>query len=127
LGNWLWGEMGAIRAAFTSVGRRHGLQNHRIIGWNGLKRTIMTIQFQPPCYVQGCQPPHQAAQSHIQPGMDLLEWVQGRVRECTETAAPLYGDSGELGVCSLEKALERPHCSLPVPTGKQGGTRQQGA
>ena len=24
----------------------------------------MIIQFQPPCYVQGCQPLHQAAQSH---------------------------------------------------------------
>jgi len=27
----------------------------------------MTIQFRPPIYVQGRQPPDQAAQSHIQP------------------------------------------------------------
>jgi len=36
----------------------------------------MIIQFQPPCYVQGCQPADQAAQSHIQPGLEKasLEW-----------------------------------------------------
>jgi len=28
----------------------------------------MIIEFQLPCYVQGCLPPDQAAQSHIQPG-----------------------------------------------------------
>ena len=47
--------------------------NHRIIGWPGLKRTTMTIKFQPPCYVQGRQPPDQAAQSHIQPGLECLQ------------------------------------------------------
>ena len=26
-----------------------------------------------PCYVQGCQPLHQAAQSHIQPGLERLQ------------------------------------------------------
>jgi len=26
-----------------------------------------------PCYVQGCQPPAQAAQSHIQPGLQCLK------------------------------------------------------
>ena len=41
---------------------------HRIIEWPGLKRTTMIIEFQSPCYVQGHQPPDQAAQSHIQPG-----------------------------------------------------------
>jgi len=33
----------------------------------------MIISFQPPCYVQGCQPPDQAAQSHIQPGLECLQ------------------------------------------------------
>jgi len=33
----------------------------------------MIIQFQPPCYVQGWQPPDQAAQSHIQPGPECLQ------------------------------------------------------
>jgi len=47
--------------------------NHRIIEWPGLKRTIMIIEFQPPCYVQGRQPPDQAAQSHIQPGLECLQ------------------------------------------------------
>ena len=30
----------------------------------------MIIQFQPPCHVQGHQQLDQAAQSHIQPGME---------------------------------------------------------
>jgi len=32
----------------------------------------MIIEFQPPCYVQGCQPLDQDAQSHIQPGLLYL-------------------------------------------------------
>ena len=47
--------------------------NHRIIEWPGLKRTTMIIEFQPPCHVQGRQPPDQAAQSHIQPGLECLQ------------------------------------------------------
>jgi len=31
------------------------------------------MEFQPPCYVQGRQPPDQAAQSHIQPGLECLQ------------------------------------------------------
>ena len=38
--------------------------NHRTIERPGLKRTTTIMEFQPPCYVQGCQPPDQAAQSH---------------------------------------------------------------
>ena len=49
------------------------LNHHRIIEWPGLKRTTMIIKFQPPCYVQGRQPPDQAAQSHIQPGFECLQ------------------------------------------------------
>ena len=41
--------------------------------WPGLKRSTMIIEFQPPCYVQGRQPPDQAAQSHIQPGLECLQ------------------------------------------------------
>jgi len=44
-----------------------------IIEWPELKRTKTTIEFQPPCYVQGRQPPDQAAQSHIQPGPECLQ------------------------------------------------------
>ena len=47
--------------------------NHRIIEWPWLKRTTVIIQFQPPCYVQGRQPLDQAAQSHIQPGLECLQ------------------------------------------------------
>ena len=48
-------------------------QNHKIVEWPGLKRTTMIIEFQPPCYVQGRRPPDQAAQSHIQPGLECLQ------------------------------------------------------
>jgi len=44
--------------------------NHRM-AW--VERTTIIIQFQPPCYVQGCQPADQAAQSHIQPGLECLQ------------------------------------------------------
>jgi len=51
------------------------LINHRIIEWPGLKRTTMIFYFQPPCYVQGHQPPDQAARRHIQPGLECTqEW-----------------------------------------------------
>jgi len=33
----------------------------------------MTIELQPPCYVQGHQPSDQAAHSHIQPGLERLQ------------------------------------------------------
>ena len=33
----------------------------------------MITEFQPPCYGQGRQPPDQAAQSHIQPGLECLQ------------------------------------------------------
>ena len=33
----------------------------------------MIVGFQPPYHVQGCQPPDQAAQSHIQPGLECLQ------------------------------------------------------
>jgi len=46
---------------------------HRITEWPGLKRTTVIIEFQPPCYVQGHQPPDQAAQSHIHPGLECLQ------------------------------------------------------
>jgi len=46
---------------------------HRITDWPGLKRTTTINQFQPPCYVQGRQPPDQATQSHIQPGLECLQ------------------------------------------------------
>jgi len=36
------------------------IKNHRIIEWPGLKRTTVMMEFQPPCYVQGHQPPDQA-------------------------------------------------------------------
>jgi len=43
-----------------------------------------------PCYVQGPQPPDQAAQSHIQPGLEWLqEWsvhtLLGNLFQCVTT------------------------------------------
>jgi len=63
---------------------------HRIIEWPGLKRTTMIIEFQPPCYLQGRQPPDQAAQSHIQPGLECLQgWgihnLLGQPVQCVTT------------------------------------------
>ena len=50
----------------------------------------MTIEFQPPCYVQGCQPADQAAQSHIHPGLECLQrWgihgLLGQPVQCVTT------------------------------------------
>jgi len=36
----------------------------------------MVIDFQPACYVQSRQPLDQAAQSHIQPGLECLQGIQ---------------------------------------------------
>jgi len=71
---------------------------HRIIEWPGLKRTTMIIEFQPTCYVQGCQPPDQAAQSHIQPGLECLQgwgihWTSVHWNTISQ------GTTGELALC----------------------------
>ena len=69
----------------------HGVskgQMIRIIEWPGLKRTIMITEFQPPCNVQGCQPLDQAAQSHIQPGLECLQAFTtflGNLFQCVTT------------------------------------------
>ena len=52
---------------------RFTVSHHRAIEWPGLEKTTTTIWFQPPCYVQGRQPADQAAQSHIQPGLECLQ------------------------------------------------------
>ena len=49
------------------------LESYHIVEWPGLKRTTMIMEFQPFCYVQGHQPLVQAAQSHIQPGLECLQ------------------------------------------------------
>jgi len=41
----------------------------RILEWLGMEGTSKIIQFQPPCHGKAHQPPDQAAQSHVQPGM----------------------------------------------------------
>ena len=46
-------------------------QTHK---WPGLQSPTVLIQFQPPSsYVQGCQAAAQAAQNHIQPGLECLQ------------------------------------------------------
>ena len=60
----------------SKIMRRNGknrMNYHRIIEWPGLKRTTMIIEFQSSCCVQGHQPPDQAAQSHIHPGLECLQ------------------------------------------------------
>ena len=56
--------------------------------WPGLKRTTTLIQFQPPAMCQ--QPAAQAAQSHIQPGLECLQgWgthsLLGQPVQCVTT------------------------------------------
>jgi len=58
----------------------------------------MIVEFQPPCYVQGRQPADQAAQSHIQPGLECLQgWGIHNLlgQEClrrmlTQTGQPIW-------------------------------------
>jgi len=50
----------------------------------------MIIWFQPQCSMQGHQPPDQAAQSHIQPGLECLQgWgihnLSGQPVQCVTT------------------------------------------
>jgi len=45
-------------------------QNHRM-AW--VEKDHNAHPVSTPCYVQGCQPPAQAAQSHIQPGLECLQ------------------------------------------------------
>ena len=49
-----------------------------------VEKDCSVIEFQPLCYVQGCQPPDQAAQSHIQPGLEssLPGLEVGRTLKC---------------------------------------------
>ena len=49
----------------------------------------MVIEFQPPCYVQGHQPPDQAAQSCIQPGLQgwgIHDLQAGRIQSGQKTS-----------------------------------------
>jgi len=64
--------------------------SYRITEWPGLKRTTMIIEFQPPCYVQGRQSPDQAAQSHIQPGLEciLVRASTASLAACSSASPP---------------------------------------
>jgi len=45
-------------------------ENHGM-AWVGRKLKDHPVSI--PCHGQGCQPPEQAAQSHIQPGLECLQ------------------------------------------------------
>ena len=49
------------------------LGSHRILEWLGLEGTLKIIKIQPPCHMQGCQPPDEAAQGPIQPDLEYLQ------------------------------------------------------
>jgi len=46
-----------------------------------------------PCFVQGLQPPDQAAQSHIQPGLELLTAQKSPLDTRPDSAGPEAEDS----------------------------------
>ena len=71
-----------VLAEMKMDGENNHRMNNRVIEWPGLKRTTMFIQFQPPYYVQDRQPADQAAQSHIQPGLDLKSLFWGSFSPC---------------------------------------------
>jgi len=56
-----------------SIYRQSSSHSHWITERPGLKRTTIIIYSQPPCYVQDRHPLDQAAQSHIQPGLECLQ------------------------------------------------------
>jgi len=69
----------------------------------------MIIEFQPPCHVQGRQPPDQAAQSHIQPGYS----DQGTNSPATE---PRAGGSLGLEISGVSVSASSPvrhHFQVP--------------
>ena len=88
----IWAEgFGLVGEIFLCLEETfRSVTNHRTIEWPGLKRTTMIIEFQPPRYVQGRQPADQAAQSHIQPGLECLQgWgihsLLGQPVQCVTT------------------------------------------
>ena len=56
----------------TNDGHHTEMRDHRILEWSRLQRTTMLIQFQP-LLCAGHKPAAQAAQSHIQPGLECLQ------------------------------------------------------
>ena len=65
----------------------------------------MIIEFQPPCYVQGRQPPHQAAQSHS------LALNASRDGESTTSLGNLFQCVTTLCVKNF---LLKPNLNLPI-------------
>jgi len=64
---------------------------HRIIERPGLKRTTMIIKFQPPCYVQGRQPPDQQPTTRLPRAQTRLPRVKlGTVLEMNATVLLIH-------------------------------------
>jgi len=79
-----------------------------------------------PCYVQRCQPPDQAAQSHIQPGLECLQgWgIQYIVQYYGLKQAKTSADSSR--GCGERLTWESPdHSSLTSATGQESPSHQQ--
>jgi len=61
---------------------------------------------QTPCYAQGRQPPHQAAQSHIQPGLERLQgWGQKRQSSPWTVLLKVNGSKTEIFAYALENSF----------------------
>jgi len=104
---WNWkGVSGFLDAAWTWALHRI---IERIIEWPGLKRTIMIIESQPPCYVWGHEPVDQAAQSHIQPGLECLLGLE--VFLCTSRRS--LGSEGNMRYLWDQVHLNKGFISVP--------------
>uniref|UniRef100_A0A8C3L1I6 Kinesin family member 13B n=1 Tax=Chrysolophus pictus TaxID=9089 RepID=A0A8C3L1I6_CHRPC len=73
---------------------------HRITEWPGLEGTSRIMNLQPPCHMQGHQPPHlippQAAQGPIQPGLGHLQGWTGHPQPLwAAVPAPHHSQEGE--------------------------------
>ena len=58
----------------SAVGEGYQSRNHRM-AWVEKNHNVHPVP--PPCYVQGHQPADQAAQSHIQPGLECFQGWEG--------------------------------------------------
>ena len=83
---------------------------HKITEWLGLEGTSRIMKLQPPCCMQGHQPPYlildQAAQGPIQPGLEHLQGWTGHPQPLwAAVPAPHHSHSKELKFSVTSQSL----------------------